>query len=83
MRISSLFIAASSVLVVVAWMAPSSFGQSNQGQNTGMVAGKGMADTTQKTVGKQVIVTKIPSGYRDWKFVSAAHEAGNSTTSVL
>jgi hypothetical protein len=26
---------------------------------------------------KQVIVTKIPSGYRDWKFVSAAHEAGD------
>ena len=25
---------------------------------------------------KQVIVTTIPAGYRDWKFVSAAHEAG-------
>ena len=25
---------------------------------------------------KQVIVTTIPPGYRDWKFVSAAHEAG-------
>lgn len=22
-------------------------------------------------------VTKIPSGYRDWKFISTAHEAGN------
>jgi hypothetical protein len=26
--------------------------------------------------GKQVIVTTIPPGYRDWKFISAAHEAG-------
>src|SRR5262245_49955280 len=25
---------------------------------------------------KQVIVTTIPPGYRDWKFISAAHEAG-------
>ncbi|HEU5258900.1 MAG TPA: cytochrome P460 family protein, partial [Vicinamibacterales bacterium] len=25
---------------------------------------------------RQVIVTTIPQGYRDWKFVSAAHEAG-------
>ena len=25
---------------------------------------------------RQVIVTAIPQGYRDWKFVSAAHEAG-------
>ena len=22
-------------------------------------------------------VTKIPSGYRDWRFISTAHEAGN------
>jgi hypothetical protein len=26
--------------------------------------------------GKQVIVTTIPPGYRDWKFISVAHEAG-------
>ena len=25
---------------------------------------------------KQIIVTTIPRGYRDWKFISAAHEAG-------
>jgi Cytochrome P460 len=24
-----------------------------------------------------VFVTKIPSGYRDWRFISTAHEAGN------
>ena len=30
-------------------------------------------DSTQA---KQIIVTTIPPGYRDWKFISAAHEAG-------
>ena len=60
--------AVASVIAVVAWMAPSSSGQGN----TGMAAGA-HSDTA---TGKQVIVTTIPSGYRDWKFVSAAHEAG-------
>ena len=34
---------------------------------------------------KQVIVTTIPPGYRDWKFISAAHEAGelNDIRAVL
>ena len=45
--------------------------------NTGMTAGKAAADTQADGKGaKQVIVTTIPAGYRDWKFVSAAHEAG-------
>jgi hypothetical protein len=58
---------------VVAWVAPS-LGQDNKSQvNTGM-AGKAKADATADS--KQVIVTTIPPGYRDWKFVSAAHEAG-------
>src|SRR4029450_5910630 len=26
---------------------------------------------------QEIYVTKIPSGYRDWKLVSVAHEAGN------
>ena len=30
----------------------------------------------QDNTGKQIIVTTIPRGYRDWKFISAAHEAG-------
>jgi len=30
----------------------------------------------QDNTGKQIIVTTIPPGYRDWKFISAAHEAG-------
>ena len=57
-------------------MAPLSLGQDNKGQvNTGMAAGKGTSDTTRPD-SNQVIVTTIPPGYRDWKFVSAAHEAG-------
>ena len=45
---------------VVAWIAPSSLGQDNTGSKEA----------------KQIIVTTIPPGYRDWKFISAAHEAG-------
>jgi len=42
-----------------------------------MVAGSAQAEAqADGKAGKQVIVTKIPAGYRDWKFVSAAHEAG-------
>ena len=61
---------------VVAWMAPLSMAEDSQGQvSTGMTAAKGTVDTTQID-SKLVIVTTIPRGYRDWKFVSAAHEAG-------
>ena len=41
---------------------------------TGVVAG--MVPSSLGQEAKQVIVTTIPPGYRDWKFVSAAHEAG-------
>jgi Cytochrome P460 len=37
-------------------------------------AGEAAQTGTQEA--KQVIVTTIPPGYRDWKFISAAHEAG-------
>ena len=77
-RIAFLLIAAAAVAGGVAWMAPSSWGQDNNGQaRTGMAGAKPTADATQAD-GKeadQVIVTTIPPGYRDWKFVSAAHEA--------
>jgi Cytochrome P460 len=35
--------------------------------------------------GAPIFVTKIPSGYRDWKFISLAHEEGNlnSFASIL
>ena len=79
-RIAFLLVAFATVSAVVAWMASSSLGQDNQGQgNTGMTAGRAPADTKPqpgRNGAKQVIVTTIPPGYRDWKFVSAAHEAG-------
>jgi Cytochrome P460 len=79
-RTAVLLVAVATVAGLVAWMAPSSLGQDSKGQvNTGMGAGKAAADgktQPKDTEAKPVIVTKIPSGYRDWKFVSAAHEAG-------
>lgn len=76
-RIAALFVAAVTAAAVVAWMAPSASGQDDKAKaNTGMAA---KADTKTQVDGneaKQVIVTAIPRGYRDWKFVSAAHEAG-------
>src|SRR5690349_20679288 len=42
-----------------------------------MVTGVGVRSQTDGKGAKQVIVTTIPPGYRDWKFVSAAHEAGS------
>ena len=70
-RMASLFVAVVALTGVAARMTASSSGQ----VNTGMVAG----DTKTRADGKEaklVIVTTIPPGYRDWKFVSAAHEAG-------
>jgi hypothetical protein len=79
-RIAFLFVAMVAVTGGVAWMVPSSLGQDNKGHaSTGMTAGKATADATTQTdsnAAKQVIVTTIPPGYRDWKFISAAHEAG-------
>ena len=40
---------------------------------SGMTAGK-VVDIAKAE--QMVVVTTIPRGYRDWKFVSAAHEAG-------
>ena len=59
-------------------VASTSSGQDKTGQaKSGMTAGKAAADTAADSKkAKQVVVTTIPPGYRDWKFVSAAHEAG-------
>jgi hypothetical protein len=38
-----------------------------------LVTASGQADENSTPV----YLTKIPAGYRDWKFVSVAHEAGN------
>ena len=58
-------------------VASSSSGQDNMGQaNPGMTASKPAAEVDSAKAEKMVVVTTIPPGYRDWKFVSAAHEAG-------
>ena len=77
-RIEFLLVAAVAVTGVVAWMAPSSMGQDNNDPaKTGMTPGTTTTDIpTDSQVASIVVVTKIPNGYRDWKFVSAAHEAG-------
>jgi hypothetical protein len=55
----------------------SSSGQDNGGKvNPGMTAGEPNKTETDSREAQQVIVTTIPAGYRDWKFISAAHEAG-------
>lgn len=41
-----------------------------------MTASKPAAEVDLAKAEKMVVVTTIPAGYRDWKFVSAAHEAG-------
>ena len=74
-RIAFLFVAVVTVTGVVAWITPSSLAE----DNTGMAAGNATADTKTQTdskEAKQIIVTTIPPGYRDWRFISAAHEAG-------
>src|SRR3974390_3483512 len=65
--IAFLFVAVVTAAGVIAWMAPSSLAQDNKGQVTTQTGTK---------EAKQIIVTTIPRGYRDWKFISAAHEAG-------
>jgi hypothetical protein len=67
-RITFLFVTVATATGVIAWMAPSSLAQDNKGQVI-------KTQTGTKEV-KQIIVTTIPRGYRDWKFISAAHEAG-------
>lgn len=43
-------------------------------QPDGMMAGGG---TVTNNNDKAVFVTEMPAGYRDWRFISAAHEGGN------
>jgi len=79
-RIPLLLVAVGIAMSAVAWMAPSSLGQTNNGQaDTGMTAGKPAAETTtqnESNEAKITVVTTVPHGYRDWRFISAAHEAG-------
>jgi hypothetical protein len=76
-RITWSLLASATIASFAALAAPASSGQDNK---TGMTAAKPVADTKAEgdsKHAKQVIVTTIPPGYRDWKFVSAAHEAGS------
>ena len=66
------FAAVGAIAGAVVWLAAATLGQDKEQVATGMVAQGARADTA-----KQVIVTTIPPGYRDWKFISAAHEAGD------
>jgi hypothetical protein len=76
------FLGAAMAVLAMATVAASA-GSSSSGQDKkdpvapGMTAGKATdeADADSKSA-QQVVVTTIPAGYRDWKFVSAAHEAG-------
>ena len=63
----------------LAFTAAATVASSSSGQDTGSQLAPGM--TAGRVVDspeaeKMVVVTTIPRGYRDWKFVSAAHEAG-------
>jgi len=75
-----LFVAGGTAAAVVAFAAASSSGEDNSGQNKagqnspGMTAGVANQVDAEKA-NKIVVATTIPRGYRDWKFVSAAHEA--------
>ena len=63
----------------LAFTAAATVASSSSGQDTGSQLAPGM--TAGRVVDspeaeKMVVVITIPRGYRDWKFVSAAHEAG-------
>ena len=78
--ITLLFVASITIASAAASVAASSSGQDNKAQLAqGMAAGKGAVGAqtgADSQHAKQIIVTTIPPGYRDWKFISAAHEAG-------
>jgi hypothetical protein len=76
-RTTFLLVAAATLAIVIACMIPAS----GQGNMT-MAPGPGQAG---KTSPAGVYVTQMPSGYRDWKLISVAHEAGglNSLGAVL
>lgn len=70
-----LFVAGGTAASVVAFAAASSSSQEKSGQNSpGMTAGM-VNQVDAEKASKMVVATTIPRGYRDWKFVSAAHEA--------
>ena len=78
-RITLSFVAGTTIACIAALAASSALSEDSQHKaSPGMTAGKATAVTATDAAGEkngQIIVTTIPPGYRDWKFVSAAHEA--------
>ena len=64
-RIIFLVLAVATVTGVVAFTLPSTLDASHTGNDDAVAAAR------------PVFVTEIPQGYRDWKVVSVAHEAGD------
>lgn len=58
-------------------MGSASSGQGNMGQASPGMTAQNAAAAAQADLEQAItVVTTLPPGYRDWKFVSAAHEAG-------
>jgi Cytochrome P460 len=70
---------AMSVIFIRESRAQSTGSQTVDNMGGGMMAnGNGIATTqTNGQEGALVVVSQIPPGYRDWRLVSVAHEAGN------
>ena len=45
--------------------------------HTGVMTADAVGTNTDSHANSEIYVTKIPRGYRDWRVVSVAHEAGN------
>ena len=73
-RLSPRTVFLGSVLVVITVAGVAAVSATSSGQMTGPGMTAGRVTNTQKAE-QMVVVTTIPPGYRDWKFVSAAHEA--------
>ena len=74
-----LFLSCGLSAIVMAGVATSkafSSGQDNGTQAPPSMAAQRAVAAAQADIEKAIVVTTIPQGYRDWKFVSAAHEAG-------
>ena len=71
----TVFLGSAVVFITVAGVA-TTMAATSSGQMTGPGLTAGGVTDTEKAE-QTVVVTTIPPGYRDWKFVSAAHEAGD------
>ena len=63
--------------VIVRQMAHAQNASPKPEDQTGAMTGNTTGNDTNHQEGSTIYVTEIPPGYRDWKVVSVAHEAGN------